>query len=202
MPDLTEVQRICGLLDRDEIGREEFLTQFTRQLALDIGCSRACVRILLDSTQSRVLRCVSMYEPAHEQLVAAPDLDGESAPDYFRALLRDGAVMAADARHDPATAGFAAAYLVPMDVYSLLDANFSVNGLMFGTFSCEQVGAPQHWTPRQLRLLRRIAARASLSLLQAVTATVDTTPGALWDSSAPNRLATMTVSFDDKNPKH
>jgi GAF domain-containing protein len=133
--------------------------------------------------------------------VSALDIDGDSAPEYFRALVRDGAVMAADARHDPATAGFGAGYLVPMDVYSLLDVNFSVNGLMFGTFSCEQVGEIQQWTPRQLRLLRRIAARASLSLLQAVTATVDTTPGALWDPSSPSRLITMTMPLpeDEKN---
>jgi hypothetical protein len=197
MPDLLEVQRICSLLDREEIDPRQFLSRFTRQMALDIGCSRACVRILLDSTQSRVLRSVAMYEPASERLVEAPDLNGDSAPEYFRALVRDGAVMATDARHDSATEGFAAAYLIPMDVYSLLDVNFSVNGLMFGTFSCEQVGAPQNWVPRQLRLLRRIAARASLSLLQAVTATVDTTPGALWDSSSPNRLATMTMPLGD-----
>jgi GAF domain-containing protein len=201
MPDLIEVQRICGLLDREQIGRSEFLALFTRQMALDVGCSRAGVRILLDSAPSRILRCVAMYEPAVERAVSALDIDGDSAPDYFRALVRDGAVMAADARHDPATAGFAVAYLVPMNVYSLLDVNFSVNGLMFGTFSCEQVGEMQQWTPRQLRLLRRIAARASLSLLQAVTATVDTTPGALWDPSSPSRLITMTMPLAE-DEKH
>ena len=197
MPDLIEVQRICGLLDREEIGRSEFLSLFTRQMALDIGCSRAAVRILLDSAPSRILRCVAMYEPATERALSALDIDGDSAPDYYRALVRDGAVMAADARHDPATAGFTEAYLVPMDVYSLLDVNFSVNGLMFGTFSCEQVGETMQWAPRQLRLLRRIAARASLTLLQAVTAAVDTTPGALWDPSSPSRLITMTMPFPE-----
>ena len=201
MPDLIEVQRICGLLDREQIGRSEFLALFTRQMALDVGCSRAGVRILLDSAPSRILRCVAMYEPASERSVSALDIDGDSAPEYFRALVRDGAVMAADARQDPATAGFGVGYLVPMDVYSLLDVNFSVNGLMFGTFTCEQVGEPQQWTPHQLRLLRRIAARASLSLLQAVTATIDTTPGALWDPSSPSRLITMTMPLpeDEKN---
>ncbi len=60
-------------------------------------------------------------------------------------------------------------------------------------------GRPQAgpWMPRQLRLLRRIASRASLTLLHAVTATVDTTPGALWDPSSPNRLATITMPFEE-----
>src|SRR5215213_3764767 len=75
MPDLAEVQRICGLLDREQIGRSEFLTMFTRQVALDIGCTRACVRILLDDSATRVLRCVAMYEPAGERLLQAPDID-------------------------------------------------------------------------------------------------------------------------------
>jgi len=201
MSDLDAIQRICGLLDREEIGRSEFLELFTHRLAVDIDCSRAGVRILLDSASRRILRSVAMYDLALEHLVNPPDILGDQAPAYFTTLARDGAVVAPDARHDPVTAAFNDDYLVPMDVHSMLDVNFSVNGLMFGTFSCERVGAPGPWTPRQLRLLRRIASRASLTLLHAVTATVDTTPGALWDASSPNRLATMSMPLGERGER-
>jgi len=90
-------------------------------------------------------------------------------------------------------------YLVPSDVYSMMDVGFSVNGMLFGTFSCEEVGATMAWTQRQLQLLRKTASRASLSLLHAVTSQVDTDPGALWETSSPNRLVTMPMSLDAKN---
>ena len=57
MPDLTALQRICGLLDRGEIDRVEFLEQFTRRVAQDVGCSRAAVRMLIHAPKA--LRCAA-----------------------------------------------------------------------------------------------------------------------------------------------
>jgi hypothetical protein len=77
-----------------------------------------------------------------------------------------------------------------------MDACFWVNGTLYGTFSCEQTGTPLDWTARQQQTLRRIAVRTSLTLMHVVTASVDTAPGALWESSTPNRLATMPMPLD------
>jgi hypothetical protein len=77
-----------------------------------------------------------------------------------------------------------------------MDMGFSVNGVLFGTFTCEQIRVPTDWSQRQLQTLRKIAARASLSLMHVVNASVDTAPGALWESSTPNRLATMPMPLD------
>ena len=202
MSQLVGVQRICGLLDRGEIDRVEFLVQLTHRMAAEIGCSRAAVRLLIHSDEGPALRTIAMHDAASGQPVRVPDMTGGDSAPYFDALLHDGSVVVPDVAATPALAAFMPRYLGPQDVRSLLDVGFSVNGVLYGTFSCEQVGAPQHWTPRQLRLLRRIAARASLSLLQAVTATVDTNPGALWDSSSPNRLTTMTMSLEDDKEHH
>ena len=64
------------------------------------------------------------------------------------------------------------------------------------SFSCEQVGTPVEWSQRQIQSLRKIAARASLTLMHVVSATVDTAPGALWETSTPNRLTTMPMPLD------
>jgi hypothetical protein len=197
VPDLSDIDRVCGLLDRDEIDRAEFLERFTRQTATEIACSRAGVRLLVDTPEGQVLRCLAMYDAARDGPMQAPDMRGSDPSAYIELLSQDGYVTAADARTDPATAGFLDAYLAPMNVYSLLDVGFSVNGVLFGTFSCEMVGEIANWTPRQLRLLRRIASRASLTLMHAINAQVDTGPGALWEPSSPNRLITLTVPLDD-----
>jgi len=196
MPDLTVLQRICGLLDRGEIDPAQFLEQFTRRMVEDIGCSRAAVRMLVHSPGGAALRCLEMFDAVGGRSMRAPDILVASADPYFEALLHHGYVVAPDAMHDPRTAAFAGSYLRPLDVRSLLDVSFSVNGVLYGTFSCEQVAAPQAWAPAQLQWLRQMASRVSLTLMHAISSQIDTTPGALWEPSTPNRLMTMPMALD------
>lgn len=196
MSDLTAVQRICGLLDRGEIDRIQFLEQFTRQMAEDIGCERAAVRLLIHSPEGAALRSMAMWDAIRGELLRVPDMRGPDAEAYFATLLRDGCVVAPDCRSHAATQPFVAGYLEPQGVQSLLDVAFSVNGVLYGSFSCEQRSGPLAWTPTQLKLLRQVASRASLTLMHAITAHIDTTPGALWEPSTPNRLMTMPMPLD------
>jgi hypothetical protein len=196
MPDPLALQTLCGQLDRGEIHRGEFLDRFTREVALDIGCSRAAVRLLVNTPGGAVLRCLAMYDTDRDAMHRAPDMAGNHGDPYFDALLGDGCVVASDAHLHPATAMFVSDYLEPQDVRSLLDVSFSVNGVLYGTFSCEQIGTMVAWTPHQLKRLREIGSRASLTLTHAITSEIDTAPGALWQSSTPNRLMTMPMALD------
>ena len=193
MAEQEDLQLISGRLERGEIDSTQFLSQFTHYVATQIGCSRAGVRVLIDTAEGRALRCVAMYDAALGRMVTTIDVPGVDRGPYFEHLLRDGFVCAPRAQADPITLGFLASYLLPSNVASLMDMCFSVNGELFGTFSCEQLGTPVEWSQRQLQSLRKIAARASLTLLHVVSATVDTAPGALWETSTPNRLATMQM---------
>ena len=193
MPDAQEILDLCGLLERNEIDGPQFFERFTRAMAAQIGCSRAGVWMFVDGERGRLLRCIAMYDTLLDRMVAVADIVSDKEGPYFEVLLRDDCVVAPDARTHPATACFMDDYLLPLDIHSLLDVCFSVNGVPFGTFSCEQVGGPMLWTQRQLQLLRQIGSRASLTLMHAATATVDTAPGALWESSGPNRFMTMPM---------
>ena len=196
MAEQEDLQQISGRLERGEIDSAQFLEQFTRYVAAQIGCTRAGVRVLIDTERGRALRCVAMYDTVQDRMVGAIDMPGIDAGPYFERLLRYGHVCVAKAQADPITSGFLASYLLPSDVVSLMDMCFAVNGELFGSFSCEQLGTPVEWSQRQLQSLRKIAARASLTLMHVVTANVDTAPGALWETSTPNRLATMPMPLD------
>ncbi len=186
---------ICGQLDRGEIDYVEFLALFTRQLSSELGCTRAGLWIFIGSGGQRVLRNLAMYDSAKDRMVSASDIEGPGVAAYFDALLRDGAVVAPDALDHPATAGFRAD-LLRLDIRSLLDVCFSVNGNLFGAFSCEQVGSRIDWTRHQVQRLRQIGAAASLTLVRAVHQQVDTAHGELWETSTPNRLMTMPMPLD------
>lgn len=196
MPDPQDLHDICARLDRGEIDRTQFLENFTRELAALIGCSRAGVWMYIDTVDGRALRCMAMYDRTRDHLVEATDMSTAYAQVYFDALERDGSVVAPDARNDPTTRVFLDTYLLPLDIHSILDVSFSVNGVMFGIFSCEQVGGPVKWTQRQLQWLRQIGSRASLTLLNAATAQAETEMDPLWEPSTPNRLRTLHAPLE------
>lgn len=186
---------ICGQLDRGEIDFAEFLALFTRRLASEFGCTRGGLWIFVGGGGHRMLRNLAMYDRAQDRMVTASDIEGPGVAAYFDALLRDGAVVAPDALAHPATAGFRED-LQRLGIQSLLDVCFSVNGSLFGAFSCEQVASRIDWTPQQVQRLRQIGAAASLTLVRAVHHQVDTAHGELWETSTPNRLMTMPMPLD------
>ena len=196
MVEQSDLQLISGRLERGEIDSAQYLEQLTRFTAALIGCSRAGVRLFIDSPEGRLLRTVALYDTTLDRMVSAPDIaDIHTAP-YYAQLLHDGNVLIADAQADPVAAGALQHYAAAQNVASLMDMSFSVNGALFGTFTCEQLGAPVDWSQRQLQSLRKIASRASLTLMYLVSVQIDTAPGALWDTSTPNRLVTMPMPLD------
>lgn len=199
MADATVIQDICGRLDRGEIDRDQFFDQLTRAVAEMIGCTRCGVWVFVDTADGRALRCMAMYDRRLDRIVGAADIYNADSGPYFETLVREGCVVASDARRHPATVGFFEEYLQPLDLHSLLDVCFSINGVPFGSFSCEQAGAPVAWTQRQVQLLRQVGSRASLALLHAATAAPDTQPAALWEPSSPNRLLTMPAPLDSED---
>ena len=190
------LQEISGSLERGEIDGGRYLEQFTRLLATQIGCTRATVRVFIDTPGGRALRSIAMYDASQDRMVATEDLLRADSGPYFERLLHDGCVVVSDARADPIVAPFLANYLGPNGIRSVMDMCFAVNGELFGTFSCEQLNVPIEWTQRQVQMLRKLASRASLTLMHVVNVTVDTAPGALWETSTPNRLATMPIPLD------
>lgn len=196
MVQVDVLRQICGRIDRGEIDGGQFLEQFTRAVTAEMGCSRAGVWVLVEQEDRRVLQNIALYDSTKDRMVTATDMTSDDVGAYFEALMRDGCVIAADAQHHPATVGFLKEYLLPLDIHSLMDVAVSVNGSLFGAFTCEQVGQRMDWTPRQVQRLRQIGALASLALVRAVHWQVDTAHGELWETSTPNRLLTMPLPLD------
>lgn len=197
MADQPDLQVIAGRLERGEIDSAQFLDQLMRFVAAQIGCPRAGLRLLVDGRNGRTLRCAAMYDASVDRMVSAADIAHGPGDLYFERLQRDGNVTALRKADDAVNSGALGAYLANGNITAVMDMGFSVNGVLFGTFSCEQLAEPPvEWTQRQLQFLRKIASRASLTLMHVISMAVDTTPGALWETSTPNRLATMPMPLD------
>jgi len=176
---LSEVQRLCADFDHHEIKRAAFLARCTRLVAATIGCSRAGVWVFEGERPALRLHCLAMYDAARDRIVQVPDEEGPSVADYFLALERTGHVIATDACAHFATAGFFATGLAGNNVKSLLAAAFSVNGRLYGTFTCTQVDREMEWSRQQLGALRMIGSRVSIALANADRTPTDTQPALL-----------------------
>jgi hypothetical protein len=196
MSDRLDLQEISGRLERGEIDSAQYLDQLMRFVATQIGCPRAGLRLFVDTEQGRTSRCVAMFDASLDRIVSAADIQHAADSLYFEQLQRDGSVTVMRASGDPVDSGALGEYLASGPVVAVMDMGFSVNGALFGTFSCEQLGTPVDWTQRQLQTLRKIASRATLALMHVLSMSVDTAPGALWETSTPNRLATMPMPLD------
>jgi GAF domain-containing protein len=180
----VEVQRLCGDFENRVIRRPEFLEHCARLVAARVGCSRAGIWIFQGQKPSLRMHCLAMFDGVREQMTQVPDEEGTSVSDYFLALEQTGHVIATDARVHFATAGFFEQWLESNGVKSLLAAAFSVNGQLYGAFTCAHVGSQMEWSRSQLSVLRQIGSRISLALANADRAPTDTQPALL---SAPQR---------------
>jgi GAF domain len=196
MTEQPDLQVISSRLERGEIDSAQYLEQLLRFVARQIGCSRAGLRLFVETAEGRVLRCIAMFDASQGRMVSAVDIPRPADDHYMERLQSDGCVTVSRAASDTAVAGALRDYVVATGIASLMDMSFSVNGMLFGTFSCEQLATPVDWSQRQLQALRKIASRASLTLMHVVNASVDTAPGALWETSTPNRLVTMPMPLD------
>lgn len=175
------LQGICARLERREIAAPAFIEACTRHVAAHVRCSRAGIWMFLDTAEGQLLRCLSLYDAVSNRMTRVPDETDSQVGSYFDALKRDGQVIAADAQHHPATAGFFNKSLRASQVCSLMAVCFSVNGQLFGAFTCTQVGRQVNWSPAQLAMLKRIGSRASLALVNGTRSRTETLPAPLWD---------------------
>lgn len=152
--------------------------------------------MLIETDHRPALRTMALHDIRTNVNVRVPDMASDNPATYFEALLREGCVIAPDCKTHLVTAPFLSSYFGPQNVFSLLDVSFSVNGILYGCFSCEQIGVTHEWSPHQVKLLRRMASRVSLALVHTITSHVDTQPGALWAPSTPNRLMTMPMPLE------
>ena len=173
MLDITEIDRLAYRLHGRDITRQQFIEECVRFTADAVDCTRCGLWVFPRSDAGRILRCLGMYDRNAGTMVNVEDRQQDSSAAYFRALEDTGHVLANDASTHPATQAFYERGLEPQGVQSLMAAAFSLNGKLFGAFTCSQVGERVAWSIRQLSILTRIGSRATLALASTSSSQLD-----------------------------
>ncbi len=78
-------------------------------------------------------------------------------PIYFKHLLMGKPIVASNARKNEATAEFKSVYLVPNNIYSLLDVPIFKGNKIQGIICCEQCETIKQWQPEEQDFVKEVA---------------------------------------------
>lgn len=87
----------------------------------------------------------------------------EDYPAYFKAITTKKYIVADDAYQHPETKDLSDTYLKPLQIYSLLDCPFMVDGKLKGIISCEHQYTHRQWAPADILFVQSLSDFISLS---------------------------------------
>ncbi|MBP8154201.1 MAG: PAS domain S-box protein, partial [Nitrospira sp.] len=141
---------------------EPALQEITRATAMTLGVSRTSIWLLSEDHGS--IRCKDLYESSTHSHSSGIDLQSAHFPEYFRELLSERVIDAADARSDPRTREFTACYLEPLGIGAMLDIPIRFKGKLVGVLCNEHIGPPRPWMLEEQQFGHAIASLVSLAL--------------------------------------
>jgi tetratricopeptide (TPR) repeat protein len=132
-----------------------------RLTAHSLGVSR--ISVWTFHKQSRTIESVACYDLSSGRFLDPVTLDLSNFPHYEEALTTKRVIEASDARNSRETKEFTDSYLVPLDIYSMLDVTFSMDGELSGLICCEQQHAPRVWKSEDIIFTSSVADITSLA---------------------------------------
>lgn len=153
------------------------LEKSDRQLALQSILGAAARTLELErvsywrlSGDTTAIECEMLYVLSRGRVDAAfvgANLTAARYPNYFAAIVENRPVVAAEAQTHPATAEFAADYLIPRNIGSMLDVPVWLRGKVVGVLCHEHVGPAREWTAEDIDFASSAATMISLTLEEA-----------------------------------
>lgn len=130
--------------DDSNFGRGQFhlFKSICKTTAATLGVNRVSIW-LFDEAQSKLIR--HHIHDENDESDEIIELERTQFPVYFRALEEAPYIMASDARTHEHTKEFKSSYLVPLDIYSMLDCPILVDREPIGVICCEQQHQVKEW---------------------------------------------------------
>ncbi|MGQ9559951.1 MAG: PAS domain S-box protein [Candidatus Oleimicrobiaceae bacterium] len=138
------------------------LRVITETAAYTLDVARVGVWLFVEERSK--IRCLDLYERPASRHSSGQELQAEHYPTYFRTLERERLIPAHDAQADESTREFAADYLEPLGITSMMDAPIRLNGQTVGVICHEHVGPPRHWTVEEQAFASSMADMIALAM--------------------------------------
>ena len=110
------------------------------------------------------IHTLDQYQLSLRSHTSGMELLAQDYPVYFQALEAGEIVVADDAQNDPRTCEFRETWLVPHNIYSMMDVPIRSGGRTVGVICHEQVGSVRHWTIEEQNFASSLAHMISLAI--------------------------------------
>ena len=108
--------------------------------------------------EKRHLICRMQYDQGDAQRFSEGAIIAQTdAPNYFEEVLTEKVMIAANAHRHPALAEFVESYLEPLQIKSLLDVPFFIDGQIAGVICCEHQKEQKNWTLEEVAFVKSLA---------------------------------------------
>ncbi|MCF4966113.1 AAA family ATPase [Nostoc sp. CMAA1605] len=122
------------------------------------------VSVWLFNEHQTKIRCMDLFQRSAQEHSQGLELLVADYPTYFLAVKSQPIIAADDAMNDPRTCQFSKGYLDILNISSMLDSSFQINGDMGGVICCEHVGQKRTWTPSEQNFIRSVANLIALAI--------------------------------------
>lgn len=134
-----KLKELASTVNFNSVDLDTALEQILKTAALTLGVERSSLWLFNESRTAIV--CRKLFVKETNQFSGGIELRESDFPAYFHAMREERVINASHARTDKATAEFTSSYLIPLDIYSMLDVPVRFNGEMAGVLCNEAVGA-------------------------------------------------------------
>jgi GAF domain-containing protein len=138
------------------------LRDITRMAALSVEVQRASVWFLDDARTN--LTCACLFDGREGLHGEGAQLLAAHYPAYFAEIERGRVVAAEDALRDPRTREFAAGYLLPLGITSMLDVPIKNGDKLAGVVCLEHTGPRRTWQPEEQQFAAFVSSLVSLAI--------------------------------------
>jgi serine phosphatase RsbU (regulator of sigma subunit) len=109
------------------------------------------------------IECLDLYEKIYDKHSKGTVLYQKDFPNYFKALENDVVINADNAHTNPYTFEFSEVYLAPLQIFSMLDVPFYVNGQLAGVICFEHQFYFRKWKPEEIMFTTSMCAVLSIT---------------------------------------
>jgi GAF domain-containing protein len=123
---------------------DKALPHILKVAAKSLGINR--VGIWTYHQEPEQIECLLVYDEPGDSFSSGTVLLRETNDTYFQSIRRQRIMAVSDARTHEDTRDFTDTYMKPLEIHSMMDAPFFIDGELKGILCCEHTSERRHWS--------------------------------------------------------
>ena len=153
---------LLGLKKLDKSDLQLFLKNVLNVISDTLNTER--VSIWFFNEERTGIYCEYLYSKNSGGFISETPLSLTDFPRYFNAIENNLYIDASDSKNDPRTAELADKYLIPKNIFSMLDVPVHFRGVTAGIICNEELNLPRNWEREEVDFIAAVSVLITIAL--------------------------------------